>query len=101
MTKAELINRMADSAGISKVAATKGLNSLISGVIGALKKGQKVSLVGFGTFTTSKRKARIGRNPRTGDEIKIPAMRIPKFSAANSYLTALFSALPSLNLGTR
>jgi len=89
MTKAELINRMADSAGISKVAATKGLNSLISGVIGALKKGQKVSLVGFGTFTTSKMKARIGRNPRTGDEIKIPAMRVPKFSAGKALKSAV------------
>lgn len=89
MTKAELINRMADSAGINKVAATKSLNSLISGVIGALKKGQKVSLVGFGTFTTSKRKARIGRNPRTGDEIKIPAMRVPKFSAGKALKSAV------------
>jgi DNA-binding protein HU-beta len=89
MTKAELINRMADSAGISKVATTKALNSLISGVIGALKKGQKVSLVGFGTFTTSKRKARIGRNPRTGDEIKIPAMRVPKFSAGKALKSAV------------
>ncbi|MGH7275215.1 MAG: HU family DNA-binding protein [Nitrospiria bacterium] len=89
MTKAELINRMADSAGISKVATTKALNSLTSGVIGALKKGQKVSLVGFGTFTTSKRKARIGRNPRTGDEIKIPAMRVPKFRAGKALKSAV------------
>ena len=89
MTKAELFKKMADSAGISKVAATKALNSLISGVIGSLKKGQKVSLVGFGTFTTSKRKARIGRNPRTGDEIKIPAMRVPKFSAGKALKSAV------------
>ena len=89
MTKAELISYMADSANISKVNATIALNSLISGVIGSLKKGQKVSLVGFGSFTTSKRKARIGRNPRTGAEIKIPAMRVPKFSAGKALKVAV------------
>jgi DNA-binding protein HU-beta len=89
MTKTDLINRMADSAGISKVAASKGIDSLLHGVVNSLKKGQKVSLVGFGTFTTSKRKARIGRNPRTGDEIKIPAMRVPKFTAGKALKNAV------------
>ncbi len=77
MTKAELIPQMTDSARISRADATKAMSSFLGGVTGSLKKGQKVSLVGFSTFTTSKRKARVGRNPRTGEEIKIPAMRVP------------------------
>lgn len=89
MTKAELMAKMADSTGISKVATTKAINSFISGVIGSLKKGQKVSLVGFGTFSTSKRKARMGRNPQTGEEIKIPAMRVPKFTAGRALKSAV------------
>ena len=89
MTKAELISYMADSAKISKVTATIALNSLISGVDRLAQEGSKVSLVGFGSFTTSKRKARIGRNPRTGAEIKIPAMRVPKFSAGKARKVAV------------
>ena len=89
MTKAELIAQMAHSAGISKTATTKAMNSFLSGVVGSLKKGQKVSLVGFGTFTTSKRKARVGRNPQTGEEIKIPAMRVPKFTAGKALKAAV------------
>jgi DNA-binding protein HU-beta len=89
MTKAELITQMANSARISKVAATKAMGSFLNGVVGSLKRGQKVSLVGFGTFTTSKRRARIGRNPQTGEEIKIPAMRVPKFSAGKALKTAV------------
>jgi DNA-binding protein HU-beta len=89
MTKAELIAQMADSAKISRAAATKAMGSFLGGVIGSLKKGQKVSLVGFGTFTTSKRRARVGRNPRTGEEIKIPAMRVPKFMAGKALKAAV------------
>jgi DNA-binding protein HU-beta len=89
MTKVELITKMADSAGITKTAATKAMNSFLGGVVGSLKKGQKVSLVGFGTFTTSKRKARVGRNPQTGEEINIPAMRVPKFTAGKALKTAV------------
>ena len=89
MTKAELIAQMANSARISKVAATKAMGSFLSGVVGSLKKGRKVSLVGFGTFTTSKRRARMGRNPQTGAEIKIPAMRVPKFSAGKALKAAV------------
>ena len=81
MTKNELIAKMATSAGISKVAATKALTAFIDGVKSSLKKGQRVPLIGFGTFSISKRKARTGRNPRTGQEIKIPATKVPKFSA--------------------
>jgi DNA-binding protein HU-beta len=89
MTKAELIAQMADSAKISRTAATKAINSFLGGIVGSLKKGKKVSLVGFGSFTTSKRKARIGRNPQTGEEIKIPAMRVPRFMAGKALKTAV------------
>ena len=84
MTKEDLIEKMADSAGISKVAAGKSLLAFVNGVSTALKKGQKVTLVGFGTFSVSRRKARKGRNPRTGREIMIPATRSPKFSAGKA-----------------
>lgn len=80
MTKAELVEKMAADADISKAAAGKALNSVVASVKAALKKGQKVSLVGFGTFSVHKRKARKGRNPQTGAEIKIAAAKIPKFT---------------------
>ncbi len=89
MTKADLIDAIADGAGISKAAAAKAIDSLISGVTKTLKKGNKVTLVGFGTFSVSKRKARKGRNPRTGEEIKIPASKIPKFSAGKAFKQAI------------
>ncbi|MEK6577540.1 MAG: HU family DNA-binding protein [Nitrospirota bacterium] len=81
MTKNELIGKMAVSADISKVAATKALAAFLDGIKTSLKKGQRVSLIGFGTFSIAKRKARTGRNPRTGVAIKIPATKVPKFSA--------------------
>ncbi len=84
MTKAELIDKISESAGITKVDAAKSLDAMINNVKAALKKGQKVTLVGFGTFSVSKRKARKGRNPRTGQEIKIPATKVPKFTAGKS-----------------
>ena len=79
MNKAELIAKIADDAGISKAAAERALASFVEGVTLALKKGKKVSLVGFGTFSVSERAARTGRNPRTGATIKIASSRIPKF----------------------
>lgn len=81
MTKAELVDKIAGSAELTKAEAAKCLDAMIDSVKGALKKGQKVALVGFGTFSVSKRKARKGRNPRTGEAIKIPAAKVPKFSA--------------------
>ena len=81
MTIAELIDKMAADASISKAAAGKALNSFIDGVSKTLKKGDKVTLVGFGTFSVAKRKARKGRNPQTGEEIKIKAKKVAKFSA--------------------
>lgn len=82
MTKQELIEAMAEDAGITKVAASDALDSLIDGISKTLKKKDgKVTLVGFGTFSKSRRKARIGRNPQTGAEIKIKATTVVKFKA--------------------
>ncbi len=83
MTKADLIAMVAKDAKIPKVAAEKAVNSLTSAVTKALKKGDKLTLTGFGTFSVTKRKARAGRNPQTGKEIKIPATRVAKFKAGN------------------
>jgi DNA-binding protein HU-beta len=80
MTKAELIDVMAGDARISKAAAGKALDSLIKNVGKSLKKGDRVTLVGFGTFSVVKRKARTGRNPQTGESIKIKARKVPKFT---------------------
>ena len=80
MTKAELIEQMAKDAGISKAAAGEALGSFMTSVTKALKKKDgKVTLVGFGTFSKVRRKARKGRNPQTGDPIKIKASNVVKF----------------------
>lgn len=89
MTKAELIERMADDAEISKTAAGRALDSLLDSVMKTLKKGNKVTLVGFGTFSLAKRKARNGRNPRTGESIKIKASRAPKFTPGRAFKDAV------------
>jgi len=81
MTKAELIDKVSLSAGITKAEAGKAIYTTLKSIEVSLKKGQKVILVGFGTFSVSKRKARNGRNPKTGKEIKIPAISVPKFTA--------------------
>ncbi|MDN3543494.1 MAG: HU family DNA-binding protein [Roseateles asaccharophilus] len=79
MNKSELIEHIAKQADISKAAAGRALEALIGGVKTTLKKNGSVSLVGFGTFSVAKRAARSGRNPRTGDTIKIKAAKVPKF----------------------
>jgi DNA-binding protein HU-beta len=89
MTKMELIDRIAAGASLSKADASRALDATLDSVKAALKKGQKVTLVGFGTFSTSKRKARKGRNPRTGQVINIPAARTPKFSAGKTLKDAV------------
>jgi DNA-binding protein HU-beta len=89
MTKAELIGKMAAGAKISKAAAGKALDAFVDGVKASLKKEERVTLVGFGTFSVSKRKARKGRNPRTGKEIKIPARKIPKFTPGKAFKDAV------------
>jgi len=80
MTKADLIDKVASSAGLSKADAGRALDAALDSITKSLKKGQKVTLVGFGTFSVAKRKARMGRNPRTGEEIKIAASKTPKFT---------------------
>lgn len=84
MNKADLIDRMAADADITKTAAGDALDAMLDGVTEALKQGDKVTLVGFGTFSVSMRKARTGRNPQTGQTIHIPAKRVPKFSAGKT-----------------
>ena len=79
MNKAELIDAMASAAGISKVDAKKSLDAFIGATTNALKNGDRVALVGFGSFSVSTRAARKGRNPQTGKEIDIPAKRVVKF----------------------
>lgn len=81
MNKGDLIDKIAGGAGLTKVQAGEALDSFIGAVQGALAKGDKVTLVGFGTFSVSKRAARVGRNPRTGKEIKIKAKKVAKFKA--------------------
>ena len=79
MNKSELIEHIAHQADISKAAAARALEAVIGGVKATLKKNNSVSLVGFGTFSVSKRAARTGRNPRTGAAIKIKSAKVPKF----------------------
>ncbi len=81
MNKAELVAKMSDDAGISKTQANAAVDSFIDAVTKTLKKDGKVTLVGFGTFTVGKRKARAGRNPKTGEAIKIKAKKVAKFKA--------------------
>lgn len=81
MNKAELVSKIADDAGLNKSQANAAVNSFTDAVTKALKSGGKVTLVGFGTFSISKRNARIGRNPQTGATIKIKAKRVARFKA--------------------
>ena len=89
MTKEQMIDAIAKQAGISKRAASEAMKTFFNSVTMTLKKGQKVSFVGFGTFTTTKRKARMGRNPQTGATINIPAARVPKFKPGKSLRDAV------------
>ena len=81
MNKSELINAMAEKAGLTKVDAGKALEAMMDTTIDTLKKGDKVTLIGFGTFSVTERAARKGRNPRTNKTIKIPAKKVAKFKA--------------------
>lgn len=89
MNKSDLIDAMASDAGISKVAAESALKSFMSSVTNTLKDGGKVTLVGFGTFSVSKRSARSGRNPQTGAEITIAAKNVAKFKAGTELRNAV------------
>ena len=89
MNKNDLIAAVSSSAGLSKSDATRSLESLIDTITNALKRGEKVSIVGFGNFSISYRKATTGRNPRTGEAIDIPASKRPKFSVGKALKDAV------------
>lgn len=89
MNKSELIDSIAASADLSKAAAGRALDAAVDAMKKAMKKGDMVTLVGFGTFYVGKRAARTGRNPRTGDTIKIKAAKVPKFRAGKALKDAI------------
>lgn len=89
MNKGDLINSVADKAGITKAQATDAVNAVFSDVESCLKKGGKAQFIGFGTFSTSLRKARDGRNPATGATIKIPEKTMVKFKAGKALSDAM------------
>ena len=89
MNKAELITKVSEDAGVTKTQANAALDSFVEAVTKTLKGGGKVTLVGFGTFSISKRKARKGRNPQTGAEINIKARKVAKFKAGKELASKL------------
>ena len=89
MTKSELIDAIAEKAGLSKADASKALTATLESVTDALKAGEKVALIGFGTFSVSLRAARTGKNPQTGEAIAIPASKAAKFKAGQKLKDAL------------
>lgn len=91
MNKAELIDQLAKDADITKTQANAAIDSFTTSVVKALKKGDRVTLVGFGTFSVSERSARSGRNPKTGAVIKIKAKKVPKFKAGKDFATKIAS----------
>jgi len=89
VTKTELVNSMAEKAGLSKVDTEKALKAFIDSVTDALQQDDKISLVGFGTFSVSERAARTGKNPQTGATLQIPAAKVPKFKAGKALKDAV------------
>ncbi len=89
MTKAELVAKMAKGSGMTQRAAEVALESALKSIRDSLKKGKKVTLVGFGTFSVGRRAARNGRNPRTGRVIRIPASKVPRFKAGKDLKKAV------------
>lgn len=89
MNKSELIDAIADSADISKAAAGRAVDAFVDSITGALKDGDQVTLIGFGTFSVKDRAARTGRNPQTGEEIQIKAAKIPSFKAGKALKDAV------------
>lgn len=83
MTKAELVSSISEQTGLSKAKSNEVINAITSAISNALSSGDKVTLVGFGTFTTTERAARQGRNPKTGEVIDIPAKRVAKFKSGS------------------
>ncbi len=89
MNKRDIVVRIAKDAGLSKAGAVAAVDVFLDSITKALKKGDSVSFVGFGTFKTSQRRARVARNPQTGAAIKIPKRRVPKFSAGKALKQAV------------
>ena len=89
MNKAELIDAVAESADLSKASATRALDGALDAILNALKGGDQVTLVGFGTFSVRARAARTGRNPRTGEPIEIKAAKVPAFKAGKALKDAV------------
>lgn len=89
MTKADLVNAIAEKAGLSKSDSEKALKAFTDSITDALKAGEKVALVGFGTFSVGQRAARTGKNPQTGAQINIPAAKTPKFKAGKALKDAV------------
>ncbi|KKP36856.1 DNA-binding protein HU [Candidatus Peregrinibacteria bacterium RIFOXYC2_FULL_33_13] len=90
MTKQDLVNAAASSAGVTKKTASEVLDAIIDSITSSLKKGENITITGFGTFRVSKRAARTGVNPRNpGEKIKIPAMKLPAFKAGKSLKDAI------------
>jgi DNA-binding protein HU-beta len=89
LNKGDLVGKIAKDVGITKAQAEAAFNSLINTITASAKKGQKVTIVGFGTFSVVKRKARTGRNPQTGAALKIPARKVPKFTPGSDLKKAV------------
>jgi DNA-binding protein HU-beta len=89
MNKAELVSTVAEQAGLTVASAEKAVKGIIAGITDCLQKGDKLTIVGFGTFNTTKRAARKGQNPQTGKKINIPASVSPKFKAGNALKDAV------------
>ena len=89
MNKADIINKLHEDLGVTKADAERAVETMISSIVGALKDGTEVSIAGLGIFSAKMRNARSARNPRTGETIEVPAMRVPKFRAAKALKDAV------------
>ena len=89
MTKKELVDHVADKCDMTKADSERALSCIVDTIFDSLKKGDEVAIAGFGAFSTSQRAAREARNPRTGEIVKVPAMRVPKFKAGKALKDAV------------
>jgi len=89
MTKAELVAIMAKNAGGSKISAERAMNAMVGSIVESLRRGRRVTISGFGTFVVARRAARNGRDPRTGKQIQIPTVKVPRFRPSRTLKTAI------------
>ena len=89
MTKAELVAIMAKNAGGSKTSAERAMNAMVGSIVESLRRGRRVTISGFGTFVVTRRAARNGRDPRTGKQIQIPTVKVPRFRPSRALKTAI------------